>query len=223
MTEQPGRPDLAADYAAHGFRARLGAGGRLAVVVIDVSRAYLDPDSPLYAGIEEAVAAAARVVAAARGAGVPVLFTAVRYRRGGSEAAVWRRKIPALAVFEEGNPLGEFPHSLRPVSGEPVVIKHHASAFFGTDLAARLHALDVDTLLVTGLSTSGCVRASVVDAIAHDFQPLVVREAVGDRDPRPHEAALFDIEGKYGDVIGIDAALALLTAITGRSVDAEAP
>jgi nicotinamidase-related amidase len=204
--------DLADDYDTHGFRTRLGPGARLAVLVIDVSRAYLDRDSPLYAGVEDAVAAAARVVAAARDRGVPVVFTAVRYPHGGTEAGAWRRKIPALRVFEEGNPLGDFPDSPHPAAGETVIVKHHASAFFGTDLHARLQALGVDTLIITGLSTSGCVRASVVDAVSHDFLPLVVREAVGDRDPRPHEAALFDIDAKYGDVVGIETALALLAA-----------
>ncbi|HEX5997309.1 MAG TPA: isochorismatase family protein [Jiangellales bacterium] len=204
--------DLADDYDAHGFRARLGPGARLAVLVIDISRAYLDRDSPLYARVDDAVTAAARVVEAARESGVPVLFTAVRYPRGATAATVWRRKIPALQVFEEGSPLGDFPDSPRPQSGESVIVKHHASAFFGTDLAARLQARGLDTLIITGLSTSGCVRASVVDAVSHDFLPLVVREAVGDRDSRPHEAALFDIDAKYGDVIGIETALALLAA-----------
>lgn len=212
--------DLAADYAAAGFRARLGPGRRPAVLVVDVLLAYLDPGSPLYAGVEDPVAAAASVVAAARDTGVPVVFTAVRYGRGCADGGLWVAKVPALRVLEEGNPLGDFPPQLRPRAGETVVVKQYASAFFGTSLDATLRTLGVDTLLVTGLSTSGCVRASVVDAISLGFRPLVVREAVGDRDSRPHEAALFDIEGKYGDVIGLDEALALLTAGAGAPATA---
>jgi nicotinamidase-related amidase len=202
--------DLTADYAAHGFSSRLGPGDRPAVLVVDVLRAYLDPASPLYAGVDDAVAAAARLVAAARTGGVPVLFTRVGYAAGGADGGLWIRKVPALHVLEEGNPLGDFPPDPSPAPGEAVVVKQYASAFFGTSLDATLRALGVDTLLVAGLSTSGCVRASVVDAVSLGFRPLVVREAVGDRDPRPHEAALFDIDAKYGDVVSLDAALALV-------------
>jgi maleamate amidohydrolase len=207
-----GLGDLGQDYAAHGFRVRIGPGSRPAVLVVDVLRAYLDPASPLYAGVEEAVAAAARLVTAARAAGVPVLFTRVRYAAGGADGGLWIRKVPALHVLEEGNPLGDFPPEPAPQPGETVVVKQYASAFFGTSLDATLRALGVDTLLVAGLSTSGCVRASVVDAVSLGFRPLVVRDAVGDRDPRPHEAALFDIDAKYGDVVSLEAALALLSS-----------
>ncbi len=202
--------DLGDDYATHGFRVPLGAGDRPAVLVVDVLRAYLEPGSPLYAGVETAVAAAARVVAAARAVDVPVVFTRVRYAVGGADGGMWVRKVPALHVLEDGNPLGDFPLEVSPVPGETVVVKQYASAFFGTSLDATLRSRGVDTLLVVGLSTSGCVRASVVDAISLGFRPLVVREAVGDRDPRPHEAALFDIDAKYGDVVPLEEALALL-------------
>jgi maleamate amidohydrolase len=211
VTDDSGRlADLEQDYDAHGFRVRLGAGERPAVLVVDVLRAYLDEASPLYAGVEDAVAAAARVVAAARAAGVPVVFTQVRYAAGGRDGGRWIEKVPALHVLEEGNPLGDFPDDPRPAPGEPVVVKQYASAFFGTSLDATLRTLAVDTLVVVGLSTSGCVRASVVDAVSLGFRPLVVREAVGDRDRRPHEAALFDIDAKYGDVVSLEEALRVL-------------
>lgn len=183
------------------FGVRLGAGRSPAVLVVDVLRAYLDPTSPLYAGVEEACAAAARLVDAGRAAGVPVVFTAVRYAPGLTDGGLWVRKIPALAVLEEGNPLGDFPVAPQPVAGETVVVKQYASAFFGTSLSATLRVLGVDTLLVCGFSTSGCVRATAVDAISLGLRALVVREAVGDRDAAPHEAALRDIDAKYGDVI----------------------
>ncbi|HEU4568709.1 MAG TPA: isochorismatase family protein [Marmoricola sp.] len=209
---QPGEhpEDLVADYAAHGFSARLGAGEKLAVLVVDVVRAYLAPGSPLYAGVEGPVAAAAQVVAAARAAGVPVVFTCVRYAKGMADAGIWWHKIPALQVLEEGSDLADFPEEPAPVPGEVVIEKKFASAFMGTSLDTVLRSTGVDTLLVLGVSTSGCVRASVVDAVSLGFRPIVVRDAVGDRDPRPHEAALFDIDGKYGDVVGLDEALALL-------------
>lgn len=200
---------------AEGFGVRLGAGSTPAVLVVDVLRAYLDAASPLYAGVEEPVAAAARVVAAARAAGVPVVFTAVRYARGARDGGLWVRKIPALRALEEGNPHGDFADDPRPGPEDIVVVKQYASAFFGTSLDTTLRALGVDTVVVVGLSTSGCVRASVVDAISLGFRPLVVREAVGDRDEAPHEAALYDIDAKYGDVVALDEALALLGATAG--------
>lgn len=206
----PEPTDLARDYDRAGFRARLGFGRRPAVVVVDVCQAYLDPSSPLYAGVEEVVAAAARVVAAARAAGVPVIFTRVVFQPGGADGGVFYRKVPALRVFDAGSPLGEFPPALRPNEDEVVVSKQYASGFFGTSLAATLTARGVDTVIVTGLTTSGCVRATTLDAMQHGFVPIVVREAVGDRDERPHEANLFDLNAKYADVIGVDEVIAYL-------------
>lgn len=193
--------DLETDYAHAGFGGRLGWGRRPAVLVIDICRAYVDRDSPLYAGVEDAVASAARVVDAARTHGHPVLFTRVAYQPGGADGGLFYAKVQALRCFDEGNPLGDFLDDPKPLPGEVVVTKQYASAFFGTSLASTLSALRVDTTVLVGLSTSGCVRATAVDAVQHGFRPLVVREACGDRDPRPHEAALFDIDAKYGDVV----------------------
>jgi maleamate amidohydrolase len=203
--------DLADEYARHGFAGRLGFGRRAAVLVVDVALAYLDPASPLYAGVEEAVASAARVVAAARAADVPILHTRVLFARGGADGGLFWRKIPSLAVFEAGSPLGEPAPALAPLDGDVVVTKQYASAFFGTSLASTLRAMDVDTVVIVGLTTSGCVRASAVDALQHGFVPVVVRDAVGDRDPRPHEANLLDLEAKYADVVSESEAIAALT------------
>jgi maleamate amidohydrolase len=194
--------DLSEDYARHGFRGRLGFGTRPAVLVVDVAKAYLDPGSPLFAGVEDAVASAHRVVEAARSAGVPVLWSRVRFLPGGADGGLFWRKVPSLRVFEEGNPLGDWPAECRPATGEVVVTKQYASSFFGTSLASTLTALQIDTLVLVGLTTSGCVRATAVDALQHGFVPVVVREAVGDRDPRPHQANLLDLEAKYADVVG---------------------
>lgn len=200
--------DLEADYARAGFGARLGFGTAPALLVVDVCRAYLDPSSPLYAGVEDAVASAGRLVEAARGAGVPVVWTRVRY--DAAAPTVFHRKVPSLAVFD--TPLGDFPEGVAPVPGERVVVKDFPSAFFATGLAEALRADGVDTVVLCGLSTSGCVRASALDALQHDFVPVVVREACGDRDARPHEAALFDLGAKYADVVGEAEVLARWTS-----------
>lgn len=195
----PERGDLASDYAAAGFGGRLGFGAREVLVVVDVCRAYLEPGSPLYAGVEDALAAVSHLVDAARAASVPVVWTRVRYQPGRPGTAVFHRKVASLEVF--GTELGEFPEGVGPTADEHVLVKDHASAFFGTGLAERLSSDGVDTVVVCGFSTSGCVRATALDALQHDFVPVVVAEACGDRDPRPHEQALFDLDHKYADVV----------------------
>ncbi len=202
--------DLTADYATAGFSGRLGFGARPAVVVVDVVMAYLDRSSPLYAGVEEAVASAARIVDVARVALVPVVFTRVEFAPGGADGGLFYRKVPALRVFDRGSPLGGFPDDPRPREDEVVVTKQYASAFFGTSLASTLAAMSIDTVVVVGLSTSGCVRATAVDALQHGFTPIVVRQAVGDRDDRVHDANLFDLQAKYADVVNEAEALARL-------------
>ncbi|WP_405138266.1 isochorismatase family protein [Nocardia sp. NBC_01388] len=202
--------DLADDYRRHGFAARLGPGIRPAVLVIDVCAAYLTDGSPLRAPVEDAVRATARLVARARAVGRPVVFTRVSYRPGSADGGLFRRKVPALNAFEEGNPLGDFLADPAPLPGDVVVTKQYASGFHGTSLAATLTAQQIDTVLVTGLTTSGCVRATATDALQHGFRPLVVADACGDRDPRLHAANLLDLDAKYADVIDLDTALTVL-------------
>ena len=192
--------DLQADYQSAGFGGSLTLGRKPALVIIDFVRAYLDPESPLYAGVEQALEDCVRLLGAARAAGIPVLHTNVSFTPGGVDGGVFFRKVAALRAFEHGSPMGAFGAGLEPLPGEPVITKQYASAFFGTSLASTLTALGVDTLLIAGLSTSGCIRASAVDAVQHGFVPVVVREAVGDRDPGPHEANLFDLQAKYAEV-----------------------
>jgi len=159
-------------------------------------------DSPLYAGVEAAQAAACQLLGAARAARIPVLHTNVVFQPGGRDGGVFFRKVPALRCFEAGaHPeLAAFAEGLEPGPGETVVSKQYASAFFGTSVASTFTALGVDTVLIAGLSTSGCVRATAVDCVQHGFIPVVVREAVGDRAPGPHEANLFDLQAKYAEV-----------------------
>jgi maleamate amidohydrolase len=138
---------------------------------------------------------------AARSAGIPIFYTNVVYEPGGADGGVFYRKVPALEAFERGSPLGAWPDGLEPAPGEFVVSKQYPSAFFGTSLAATLTANGIDTLIITGLTTSGCIRATCVDAVSNGFIPIVVADACGDRHDAPHEANLFDMNAKYGDVV----------------------
>ncbi len=211
--DEPETAAPAADYATAGFGLTLAPGERPLLLLIDFARAYFDRASPLYAGVESARASAARLRDAARAAGVPVLFTRVEYSADGHEGGLFWRKIAALQVFVSGNPLGDFTPELAPLPGDEVLTKHFPSAFFDTGLAEYLRDRGIDTLIITGLSTSGCVRATAVDAICNGFVPLVVRDAVGDRDAGVHAANLFDLAAKTAELVGEDQALAYLAGL----------
>jgi maleamate amidohydrolase len=201
--------DLHQNYAAC-FDGHLPFGERPALLIVDVVMAYFDKASPLYAGVEDALASNQHVLAVARKAGIPIIFTNVVYQPGGANGGLFYRKLPVLNVYDAGSPLGAFPPSLQPAEGELVISKQYASAFFGTALASTLTANRIDSVLITGLSTSGCVRATALDALQHGFAPFVVREACGDRHPAPHEANLFDLQAKYAEVISEADAIKLL-------------
>lgn len=206
----------ASDNYAGVYEGRLQPGSRPALLIVDVVAAYLTEGSALFMGsAADALASNIRLADAARAAGVPVVFTNVQYKPDGSDGGVFYRKAPVLAAFVEGSPLGAFPEGLTPQDGERVFTKQYPSAFFGTGLADTLHAEGIDTLLITGYSTSGCVRASALDAMQYGFVPLVVREACADRHPAPHEANLFDLQAKYAEVIGEAEALAYLARHAG--------
>mgnify|MGYP001268872879 CR=1 FL=1 len=196
----PGQPDFPEHH--------LQPGRRPALIVIDFVGAYLNRGSPLYAGVEAARDACKTLLVAARKAHIPVIHTNVVYQPGGRDGGVFFRKLPPLSCFERGlHPeLAAFGEGLEPAEGETVISKQYASAFFGTTLGSTLAALGVDTLLIAGVTTSGCVRATAVDACQHGFIPLVVRDAVGDRHPAPHEANLFDLQAKYAEVISLETA-----------------
>lgn len=203
---------LGKNYAG-AFDGHLPFGEKPALLIVDFVMAYLEPASPLYAGVEGALASNERILAAARRARVPVIFTNVVYEQGGRDGGLFYEKIPALKVFDQGSPLGAFPRSLQPDAGELTVTKQYASAFFGTGLEMLLQERAIDTLLITGLSTSGCVRATALDALQHGFRPFVVREACGDRHPGPHEASLFDLQAKYAEVVSESYAVSILERI----------
>ena len=182
------------------FGGTAGFGARPAVVVVDLNLGFTDPASPLACDLDEVLAQTRALLDVARARGVPVLFTTIVYDEVASAAAaVFLRKVPALRVLAPGTRWVEIDSRLGRRPEEPVIAKAHASAFFGVPLAALLAGRD--TLVVCGASTSGCVRATVVDAMQHGLSPIVPRECVGDRSVRAHEQALEDIGGRYGDVL----------------------
>jgi maleamate amidohydrolase len=204
------QPDLQRNYRGV-FDSALGFGRNPAVIVVDFIRAYTEPGSPLYApAVVEAVKATMPLLEAARRKGIPVVYTRVLYHPSGADGGLFVRKVPALRRMVEGEPLAEIVPELPPKPDDVVLIKQYASAFFGTSLAAMLTARGIDTLVITGCSTSGCVRATAVDAMQHGFRPIVPRECVGDRHDGPHAANLFDINAKYGDVVALKDVLGAL-------------
>jgi maleamate amidohydrolase len=204
-------PEPAPGPHGSAFSGRVGWGARPALLVIDLCRAYTEPGGPFaLPDPGPAVAATADLVAAARAAGHPVVWTAVRYAAGLADGGLFVHKVPALACFVEDAPGDWGALTLQPAPGEPVVVKQYASAFFGTSLASTLHAAGVDTVVVAGVSTSGCVRASAMDALNSGFRPQVVRQACADRSPALHDNNLADLDAKYADVVDLPEALAHL-------------
>lgn len=190
------------------FAARIGWGDHAGVLVVDLVRAYTEPDGPFrLSDAARAVAATAELVTAARAAHCPVVWTTVRYAADLSDGGWFVVKVPTLGVFAEGQPGHWGDLTLTPQPNELVVVKQYASAFFGTSLASTLHIAQVDTLVIAGVSTSGCVRASTVDALNHGFRPIVVREACADRETSVHESNLADLDAKSADVVDLSEAV----------------
>jgi len=197
------------------FDGSLGFGKAPALILVDFVEAYFNKDSPLYAGVDDALSSALRIRDTARAAGIPVIYSNVVYQEGGADGGVFYRKVPALQVFVAGNPLGRWPAGLEPADDELVITKQYPSAFFGTLLAATLTVSDIDTLIITGLTTSGCIRATCVDAMSYGFAPMVVADACGDRHDAPHDANLFDMNAKYADVVDEAAVITYLNELAG--------
>jgi maleamate amidohydrolase len=204
-----------------GFHGRAGFGRRPALLVIDVNLGFTDPASPLVCELDDVVEAIRRLLGETRRAGLPVVYTTVSYDEGDKvAAAAFIDKIPALLTLEAGSRWVEIDPRIAPQPGEAVLNKLFASAFFGTALSSLLAAAGCDSVIVTGASTSGCVRATAVDAIQHGYRPVVPREAVGDRNPAAHEANLYDIDAKYGDVVSTDDVVAHLEGLGAPSGNA---
>ena len=196
-----GEQETLGDNYKRAFGKRIGFGAKPALIMIDFVEAYFDKTCALYAGVEDALASALRLQKVAREAGIPVLYTNVVYQPGGIDGGRFYQKSMVLQNFVQGSPMGAWPKGLAVNPGELVISKQYPSAFFGTSLASTLTSLGIDTLIHTGLSTSGCVRATCVDSSSYGFIPIIVRDAVGDRHQAPHEANLFDMDAKYGDVV----------------------
>jgi nicotinamidase-related amidase len=199
-------------YERAGFGAAVPRGSRPALVIVDLSRGFTEEQFPTGADLTDVVAATARLIEAARRIDAPVIFTTIAYDAADTEAGAcaWLDKAPGLRVLAEGSELADIDPRLPREATDPLVVKKGASAFFGTALAGTLTSLGADTVVVCGATTSGCVRATVVDAVQSGFPVLVPRECVGDRAAGPHDANLFDIQAKYGDVVGVEDVLAYL-------------
>lgn len=200
-------------YARAGFGAAARRGERPAIIVVDLTNGFTDPDAPTGADLAAVVAATSELIAAGRPAGVPVVFTTIAYTPAELDSVTWLQKAPGMRAMVAGSPAVALDTRLPVGEQDHLITKKGASAFFGTTLAALLTGLHVDTVLICGATTSGCVRASAVDAVQSGFSVLVPRECVGDRAQAPHEANLFDIQAKYGDVIDLPDAVGYLKGV----------
>ncbi len=190
-------------FKKQAFGRRMGFGTSPALLVIDFTVGFNDPEAFGGGNISEAIANTVPLLQLARDLGLPIAHTKIIYADDGSDTNIHCLKVPKLLTLTETAPASQFVPELTPRRGEIVIRKRLPSAFFETGLHGILNALRVDTLLIAGCTTSGCVRASVLDAMCHGFRPIVVRDCVGDRAIGPHEASLFDLDKKYADVVSI--------------------
>ncbi|WP_426246476.1 isochorismatase family protein [Nocardioides sp. LHG3406-4] len=212
-----GYDELREQYAATGLGGRMGFGARPAIVVVDLIKGFTSATSPFGSDLDAQVHATNQLLALARERDIPVIFSTIVYDPSLRDAGLWVRKITSNKWLVEDSEWIELDPRLDRRPGETVVVKKYASCFFGTDLVSQLQALAVDTVVITGCTTSGCVRATAVDACSSGLHTIVVEEAVGDRARLPHLAALFDIDAKYGDVLPLAEALANLRGLTERT------
>lgn len=206
---------LELNYSSNGFSTRLGYGKKPALLLIDLVEAYFREGTPLYhPRFRPALESCVRLQEQAHASGIPVVLTGVEISKGGVDCGVFFKKIPIpMLCFEKGNPLGDFNPLVKVGKDDVVVTKRYPSAYFATHLGPMLTSMGIDTVIIGGVSTSGCVRASALDTCQWGFRPIVVREACGDRHDGPHEANLFDINAKYGDVVTEADALSYMATI----------
>jgi maleamate amidohydrolase len=188
-------------YAKQGFAHNIGIGDAPALVIVDFVIGFTDPAHFGGGNIAAAITRTVELLALARRRGWPVVHTRVVYADDGSNCGGFTRKVPALRRLTETSDLSQIVGELTPVPGELILRKHNASAFFGTELAGWLASRRIDTLIVAGCTTSGCVRATVIDSCSYSFRTIVAEDCVGDRALGPHEANLFDMRQKYADVM----------------------
>ena len=211
-----------ADYRAKGFAERSGLGKRPALLVIDFINGFTDPGTALGGDFSPQLAVTATLLTAFRDARLPVTYTTVVYETDLRDGGMFIKKVPALGILVRGSHLVEVDSRIRPDPGERIFEKKFASAFFGTDLDEHLRALGVDSVVMTGCTTSGCVRASAIDSMQYGYHTVVVSDGVGDRAPGPHAANLFDIDAKYGDVTVASEVLARLEGSTSGALAGDA-
>jgi nicotinamidase-related amidase len=202
-------------YERAGLGQALGRGERPVVLVVDFSCGFTDPECRLGADLTPEIAATKRLLDAARARGLPVIFTTIGFE-GGRDGSLWLQKAPALADLELGGGWVDIDPRLERREDEIVLVKKGASAFFGTNLVSILVNLGADTVVLCGATTSGCIRATAIDLLQNGFPAIVPRDCVGDRAQAPHEANLFDIQAKYGDVVSVDEAIAYVESVPAR-------
>lgn len=205
--------DAAAIYARSGIGTRVGCGSRPALLVVDFQNGFTDPGTKVGGDLSKEISATQPLLAEFRRRGWPVAFTAVGFDASGRDGATWLKKMPGLAMLDEKSRWCEIDPRLAPQAGEPVWVKRAPSAFFGTPIVPFLTAARIDTLIVVGCVTSGCVRATTIDAVSYGYRTIVPRECVGDRAEGPHTWNLFDIDAKYADVESLADVFATLGAL----------
>ena len=203
-------------YAKAGLGASVTLGSRPAVLVIDFSCGFTDPECSLGSDMTEAVEQTKRLLDAARAKGLPVIYTTIGFDSSLKDGGLWMQKVPSLADLQIGGKWVEIDPRLEPREDETIVMKKGASGFFGTNLASILVSQGVDTVVLCGATTSGCVRGTAVDLLQYGWPTIVPRECVADRAKAPHEANLFDIQAKYADVVSVEDALAYLESVPGK-------
>ena len=201
-------------YAAARLGQNVTLGSRPAVLVVDFSCGFTDPECALGSDLTLQVEATKRLLDAARAKGLPVIFTTIGYEPSLKDGGLWLQKVPSLGDLQIGGRWVEIDSRLEPREDETVVLKKGASAFFGTNLASILISQDIDSVILCGATTSGCIRASAIDLLQYGFPTLVPRECVGDRAQAPHEANLFDIQAKYADVVSLADALEYVESVS---------
>ena len=192
------------DYRRKGFMNRSGYGTKPALLVVDFIYGFTDPTTPLGGDFSKELAVTADLLETFRAAQLPIVYTTIAYEPGFEDGGVFVKKVPSLKILEVGSKMVDVDNRIRPRPDEYVALKKYASAFFDTDVDAYLKPRSVDTIIMTGCTTSGCIRASAIDSMQYGYLTVVVEEGVGDRAQGPHDANLFDIDAKYGDVVSVD-------------------
>jgi maleamate amidohydrolase len=200
-------------YEDAGFGVRVPRGPKPALIVIDFSYGFTDAHYPTASDANKQIEITNLLIASVRKKLVPVIFTVISFSEAELETLAWLRKAKGMKALVDGSRLVEIDERLDRLAGDAVVVKKGASAFFGTNLAAHLSSAGIDTAILTGATTSGCVRASAVDAVQSGFNVLVIADACADRAAPPHDAALYDIDQKYGDVIKSSDGLSYLNGL----------